>query len=268
MKLEIQHGCYGYRREPLLRDICLECAEGETVVLLGPNGAGKSTLLRCMLGLLPWRSGKTCLDGTDIRTMPSRTFWSKVGYVPQAASEGLSLETEEMMLLGRSGSHSLFSQPGQADRAAVRYWMERLGILHLLGKRCSRISGGELQLVRLGRALAGGPSILVMDEPESGLDFKNRLHFLSLLKELKEEGLQMIFSTHDPQQGYDAADSVLLLNGRGECRFGPTKEMLAEEPLEWAYDVGIGIGRIKAGTEMKPCILPYEKRRQKGERIE
>lgn len=263
MKLEVKNGCFGYRRnERLLSGVEISCGTGEAAAVLGPNGAGKTTLLRCMLGFLTWSRGATLLDGKDIRKIDREVLWQKLGYVPQSKGTGLSIETEEMILLGRS-KKGIFAVPGEADRKAVEVCMEQLGISSLRGRMCSRISGGELQLVLIARALVKHPEILVLDEPEAGLDFKNRLHILKLLEQLKKDGLQLIFNTHYPEDAYRLADKVLLLR-EGENRFGLAKEMLTERNLEWTFRVGIMINRIQRGGRETVCVLPYERERQEG----
>ncbi|MBQ8638795.1 MAG: ABC transporter ATP-binding protein [Lachnospiraceae bacterium] len=263
-----QYGTFGRRAGEgqkggmLLQNVNLTCRSGEAVAVLGTNGAGKSTMLRCMLGFETWNSGKTLLDGTDIRLMRPNQLWRKIGYVPQRPQNSLALETEEMVLLGRSSQRGLFSQPSKADREAAVRWMERLSIRHLQGRLCSRISGGELQLVMMARALAADPGILVMDEPETGLDYRNRLQLLRLLRELKTEGLGVIFNTHYPENSFETADQILLMNGNGECRFGPAEEQLRAAALEWAYHVSFQTELISVEGHSRLCVIPYEEERE------
>ncbi len=260
MRLEVEKGCFWYeRKKPLLSDVCCRCDYGEAVAVLGPNGAGKTTFLRCLTGLLPWKSGRTLIDNKEA----DNTMLQKIGYVPQGAagmlqSPGLLLETEEMILLGCS-SGRLFDQPKARDREAVRICMEQLGISYLRGKLCSRISGGELQLVRIARALVKQPQLLVLDEPEAGLDLKNRLFILQLLKRLKEEnGLQLIYNTHNAEDAFRLSEFVLLLRD-GQSRFGQTKELLTQEALEWVFDVGISLHQVRGQAGDTVCIIPYQK---------
>ena len=90
MKLEVRNGRFSYRAgQPLLEAVCLEAGPGDVLAILGPNGAGKTTLLRCMLNLSHWKSGKTTLDGEDVRAIPERALWQKVAYVPQAKQSSL-----------------------------------------------------------------------------------------------------------------------------------------------------------------------------------
>ena len=83
MILEVQNGCFGYPHQPAILDnINLTLDEGHILAILGPNGIGKTTLLKCMIGLLPWQSGRTLLYGKDLHTMKSKDVWSTISYTP------------------------------------------------------------------------------------------------------------------------------------------------------------------------------------------
>ena len=85
MILEVQNGCFGYPKQPvILENINLRLEEGHILAILGPNGIGKTTLLKCMIGLLPWHSGKTLLYGKDIHTLKPKDVWSTISYIPQS----------------------------------------------------------------------------------------------------------------------------------------------------------------------------------------
>ena len=268
-KLEVKNASFGYGDRLLFHDLSFSCEGGEGIAVVGPNGAGKSTLLRCVMGFLPWKSGQTVLrlaDGTAVSQTAKgsgrKQFWRMAGYVPQKAENVYAMNVEEMILLGRTGTHSLFAQPGRADRLAVQNWMERLEITHLKGKLCSRISGGELQLVMLARALVCDPSVLFLDEPEAGLDYRNCLRIFALTERLKkEQKLAVLFNTHRPEYAAANADRVILLNGEGEYRYGPAAQMIEQEPLEWAYHTGIRVAHPEPGVT---AVVPVADRYRSG----
>ena len=160
VKLTVEHASFSYKPDaPVIRDLNLEVRSGELLAVLGPNGAGKTTLLRCMMGFLRWNEGLTRIDGTDIRSIPERTLRSRISYVPQAKGAALSLPAEDMILLGRTGKIGVFSSPKEEDRRIARRIAEELGIAGLLGKRCTEMSGGELQMVLIARALISEPEL-------------------------------------------------------------------------------------------------------------
>ncbi len=244
MILRVENGCFAYRGgAEVLRNVNLETASGELTAVLGPNGAGKTTLLRCLLGRLKWTAGRSFITDGD----PKR-----ISYVPQARGVTSPLSVEDMILLGRTGHMNLFGTPSEHDRETARQAAERLGIDGLLDRRCTEISGGELQMVLIARALAAEPELIVLDEPESNLDFRNQLITLDILTGLKESGICCLFNTHYPEHALTRADRTLLLPKNAEPIFGPTSEVLTEENIAAVFGVDAYIG--EAGG-MK-CILP------------
>ena len=172
MTLTVQNGSFSYKKgAALLENISLEAERGDVLAILGPNGAGKTTLLRCMLNLCRWKKGQTLLDGRDVRAIPERTLWQMISYVPQARTAASSCSVEQMVLLGRSSHIAAFSAPTQKDLQQTHDAMDRLGLSSFTDRRCCELSGGELQMVLIARALAAEPQVLVLDEPESNLDF-------------------------------------------------------------------------------------------------
>lgn len=184
MKLQVKNGCFGYKDHEVLKDVSFEVEENEVLAILGPNGVGKTTLLKCMMGLLHWGSGESFLNGRSMRKYSQKEISRKIAYVPQSKGISLSYTAFEMVLMGRSARLGLFAQPSREDEAIANAALADVGISFLRDKPCSQMSGGELQMVLIARALCTGPELLVFDEPESNLDFKNQLVILELVKEL------------------------------------------------------------------------------------
>lgn len=195
-----------------------------------------------MLGLRRWKSGASLIDGTDIRTVPARTFWQRVGYVPQAKPASFIYSVLDMVMLGRSARLGLFAKPSEKDREAAFAALTKTGIAHLADKLTNEISGGEYQLVLIARALAGNPELLVLDEPESNLDFKNQLRVLMVLRELSETlGIGAVINTHFPAHALEISTKTLVLMPDGTHRFGFTHDVLTEETLSESFGVGVKI---------------------------
>ena len=151
--------------------------------------------MKCMLGLRPWSAGASYLDGVDIKRLRPKEFWRRVGYVPQAKLSSFVYTVREMVLLGRSAHMNELSMPKERDERAADEALALVGIAHLRDKLCSKISGGEYQMALIARALAAEPSLLVLDEPESNLDFKNQRRVLSTISTLcKERGIAAIIA--------------------------------------------------------------------------
>ncbi len=257
MILSVRNGSFAYRgSEMILRDISFEARSGELVAVLGPNGAGKTTLLRCLLGSLKWNSGMSTVDGRDLRMTENRQFWRKISYVPQARGVASPLSAADMILLGRTNHLGPFAVPSMQDRDFVRETAGRLRIGHLLEKRCDRLSGGELQMVLIARALAAEPELMILDEPESNLDFKNQLIMLDTLSELASEGICCLFNTHYPEHALTRADKTLLLEKGGGSIFGETARILTKENIARVFGVRTLIGEVETGERTYQSIFP------------
>ncbi len=260
MSMEVRAGTFSYHREkPLLTDISFTAERKQVLAILGPNGVGKTTLIKCLLGFLPWQSGETLLDEKDIRTIRGRTLWQRIAYVPQARRPAFSYAVKDMVLLGRSPYLGDFSMPGKKDVEIAEEAMELAGITRLAEKSCDRLSGGELQLVFIARALAARPEYLILDEPESGLDFRNQLVVLGLIERLsRENDLSVILNTHYPEHALHVSDNSLLLFGEGIYQFGRTKQILTAEHMRALFGVDIAIWNERIGQKDYSAVIPLE----------
>ena len=141
------------------------------------------------MGLLPWTKGRTLLDGRDVRDWRPSDFWRIVGYVPQAKSPAFAPMTiRDMVALGRSPHLGPFGRPGSKDWEIVDRALEEVGVPDLAHRLTSEVSGGQLQLALIARALATEPALLVLDEPESNLDFRNQRVVLDVIQRLADRG--------------------------------------------------------------------------------
>jgi iron complex transport system ATP-binding protein len=253
----VENGCFGYPGgENILRGINLEVHSGEVLAVLGPNGVGKTTLLKCMMGLLKWNRGDSKLDGVPVPAIPYRELWQKIAYVPQAKNAVFSMTTLEMVILGRNAHLGIFHQPGHADIEIAEKVMEELGVSYLADKQCNRISGGELQLILLARALAAEPGILILDEPESNLDFKNQLIILETITRLsREKNIACIFNTHYPSHALSISDKALLLNKRGRSFLGPAGAVINEDNMREAFSVNVHISDLTINERCYKSVL-------------
>ena len=255
--LEVINGSFSYNKSsPVLKDVSFSVNRGELMAILGPNGAGKTTLLRCIMGMLKWSSGKSLLDGEDIRALPASKLWQKLAYVPQARSASGAFTAFETVLLGRSSHLNVFAAPKKEDVQKAESALERLGIAYLADKKCSELSGGELQMVLIARALAAEPEILVLDEPESNLDFKNQLIVLDTMSALTREGMSCVFNTHYPAHALSRADKSLILSKGGKNVFGETNEVLTRDSIRSCFGVEAAIGEIETPENILRDIVP------------
>ncbi len=265
MILEVVHGNYGYRGEPeILQDIQLQIPAGRVLAVLGPNGVGKTTLLKCMTGLLHWRSGKTLLEGKDISELRPKQIWSVISYIPQARPLPFSYTGEEMVVMGRSVHLHTFEQPGETDLQLAKEMMERVGITHLAKKSCNRMSGGELQMILIAKAMISNPKLLVLDEPETGLDFHNQILVMNMIERLvREEHISAVMNTHYPTNAISIADDTLLMNYDGNYIYGATKEVLIQETIAEAFDVNVLVNESLYEEKIIKSVVPVSLRNRK-----
>jgi iron complex transport system ATP-binding protein len=258
MKFEVKKGCFGYASgRKILNDITFSIKEKEILSILGSNGVGKTTLLKCTLGLLEWNSGQTLIDNKNIVEMTHRELWQRIGYVPQAKLSTFAYTVDEMVLLGRNSHLKMLEQPGKKDKDIAKQCIEKIGIGYLKGKLCSKISGGELQMVLIARALAAEPNLLILDEPESNLDFKNQLIVLETIKNLRdEEGISSIVNTHYPAHAITISNKALILNRNGTSSFGEADSIIVEHNLQRAFGVNVKIEDVYHQEKKYTCVLP------------
>ncbi|NLX02902.1 MAG: ABC transporter ATP-binding protein [Syntrophomonadaceae bacterium] len=258
MKLEVENGEYNYPKgKTLFQRVNFYIDKGEILTILGPNGVGKTTLLKCTTSLLKWTMGNTFIDGWSIDELGQKTIWKSIGYVPQGNGSVFSYTVLDMVLMGRAPRLGLFSLPSRKDIEFARHSLEMVGISHLENKACSEISGGELQLVLIARALTSQPQILILDEPESHLDFKNQLIILDILmKVAKQEGISCIINTHYPDHALHISDKTLMLGKNKEAIFGKSEKIITEENLKEYFDVDVRIIPFDYGGKKLKTIVP------------
>lgn len=257
MIFEVKHGCFGYNKKQILGDISFRLESGEVLSVLGSNGVGKTTLLKCMMGFLHWNSGDTLVDGVSIKDMKQKDLWKKIAYVPQAKGSAFGYTALDMVILGRSAHVGTFKQPKKEDIDIAIKAMEDVGILYLKDKLCTQMSGGELQMVLIARALTVSPDMLVMDEPESNLDFKNQLIILDIIKKLsKERKISAIVNTHYPAHALQISDKSLMLNRDGTSYYGVASEVINKENMRKAFGVNVHINEFELDRQSYKSVIP------------
>ena len=229
MKLEVKDASIGYKKQVLSSNINMASEPGRVTAILGQNGCGKTTFVKSLMKLIPWCGGGAFLDGVDMRNIKDRQLWRKMAYVPQK-STSVPYSVLDKVLIGRNPYKSLFAQPDSNDRKMAEAALERVGMLEFSEYSYDKLSAGQQQLVKLARALVASPSLLIMDEPESGLDLRHTAQLIKLIKELcKTDNKQVLFITHRPEHALMIADKTLL--------FLPDNELL-HTSFVWCRDDG------------------------------
>ncbi|MEO3430193.1 ABC transporter ATP-binding protein [Pelagibius sp. CAU 1746] len=209
----------GYGGSRVLRGVDLDVAEGESVALLGRNGMGKTTLLKTLMGLLPASKGEIRFAGQRLDgRRPEQVARAGMAFVPQGREIFAELSVEENLLLGAMGRGGLGAAVPEAIYARFPILMERRH------QRGGTLSGGQQQQLAIGRALAGNPKLLLLDEPSEGLQPSIVLEVAAALKrEAAEQGLTLI----TVEQNVD-----LALRVAGRCLFIENGAIVAEAASE------------------------------------
>lgn len=222
---------FAYHNRPILTDVSLDLARGETVGLIGMNGSGKSTLLKLLLGLLTPASGSVMLDGKDLRQMKRREIARWVSFVSQNSRIDFDFEVQDIVSMGRTPYLSRFSRFSRSDCEAVSEAMRLTGTTEFSGRLVTELSGGELQRVHLARAIAQQTDLMLLDEPTSNLDLSHQLEVLSIIRKLTDAGRAAIISIHDLSLAARYCDRIIVLSESRIVADGRPEQVLTEELL-------------------------------------
>jgi branched-chain amino acid transport system ATP-binding protein len=231
--LEISGLHASYSGNEVLHGVSIKVGEGEMVAIIGPNGAGKSTLLNCISGLLGTSSGVIALEGRDITGQAAFRI-SRAGLlqVPEGRQILGELTVLENLQLGVTALHD------RKPTHNLRRIYKLFPILEERGQqRAGSMSGGQQQMLAIGRALMGGPRVLLLDEPSLGLSPLLAQQVLGALRELNNEGLTILLVEQNARAALRATSHAYVLEQGRVVRQGPSGE-LAQDPDVIAHYLG------------------------------
>lgn len=239
---------------PLVLDrVDARLASGEFVVIAGPNGSGKSTLLRAMLGLHPITAGSVTLDGRPVAAWSRVEIARQVAVLPQREEPVFPLAVSDAVMLGRWAALGPIASPGSDDHRAVQRAMEACRLEAFRNRSTDTLSGGEWQRVRLARALAAQPELLLLDEPGTALDVAHEMALYELLAEQVDAGRGVLAVTHHLNAALRYADRVLLLDRGRIVVDGAPAAVLSADVLSRVFGWPIALGELDDGT---PHLVP------------
>jgi ABC-type Mn2+/Zn2+ transport system ATPase subunit len=194
--LELRDVTAGYRGKAAITGVYIEVARGEMVGLVGPSGSGKTTILRTLTGQTDVYRGSVELLGQAIR--PGRPT-PGIGYVPQltAIAADLPIRAEEAVLAGLAATSRRTPWYSRDERRRARQLMARMGLEEIRHQPVGELSGGQQQRLLLARAMIPGNTLIILDEPTSGIDLRTLTDILGLLEELNRDGVTIVLTTHD-----------------------------------------------------------------------
>jgi len=223
LALQAIHSFYG--ETEALFGVSLEVGAGEVVALLGPNGAGKTTTLRSVLNLTEVKRGRIRFDGADITGMATHLVARLgIGWVPDDRRIFPTLTVERNLSIARK-------------RSRFRAWTEKecfelfSALEYLRHRECENLSGGEMQMVAIARALVGSPGLVLLDEPSQGLAPKIVQDVMRAIGRLKAEGVAVLLVEQNPLAALGAADRVYIMDKGRIVHEGAARALLEDAAL-------------------------------------
>lgn len=249
---------YGKSPRRALQGVTMEVPQGALYAVLGPNGSGKSTLMRALLGAIPTEAGRVRIGGKDTADWTRRSLARAVGAVPQAEHLAFPLAVRDFVAMGRYPYLGPLRPEGDRDRKAIREAMKRCDVDELGNRDVMTLSGGELQRVRIARALAQEPSGLVLDEPTASLDIRHEMAIFRLLRSSADQGMTVLLITHHLNLAARFADRFLLLSEGMVAAEGGAADVFRAEILESVYHwpVAVGVDPLSGFPSVTPLLDP------------
>ena len=231
--IEAHELCVDYNGTVALYDASLQLKAGSICGLVGMNGAGKSTFFKALMGFVRPSRGSIRINGSTVHKAQKD---QAVAYVPQ--NEGIDcsfpVSVWDVVMMGRYGSMNFLRVPRESDRKAVWHALERVDLLDLRNRPIGALSGGQRKRAFLARAIAQRASILLLDEPFSGVDVRTEKLMSQLFIQFRKEGRTILISTHDLSHVRDFCDLVVLIN-KTVLAYGETSEIFTDENLSKTF---------------------------------
>jgi len=249
MKLAVDGITFSYPSRKVLDDVSFRVERGQIVAILGPNGVGKTTLMSCISRMINPGSGSVTIDGEDTSGLSRRELAKKVAIVIQG-DERSRIRVFESVLLGRRPNVIL--DASEDDMIITERAIDVLGIKDLSLKYVDELSGGEAQMVRIARAFAQQPKVLLLDEPTSNLDISNQYRVLeTVVRLVKSNDMAAIMVIHDLNLAIRFADRFIMMKG-GRIHSAGDMSVITPESLREVYGIEAYVEEVRG----IPSIIP------------
>lgn len=207
----------GYGESKILQEVSFSVERGRLLGVLGANGSGKTTLLKAVCGILS-HTGACILDGKRLDALSPRQLAQLCSYIPQRSGVTIDLSALDVVLMGFYARLGLLARPTAAMRKAAQNALQQVGLGDRAEENYQTLSEGQKQLCILARAMVADRTLLLLDEPESALDFRFRYEMLGHIRAWLETGDRCgIVTLHDPMLALNFCDELLVLSG-GQVR--------------------------------------------------
>ncbi|KOX14220.1 ABC transporter ATP-binding protein [Nocardiopsis sp. NRRL B-16309] len=220
----------GYGDRTIVGGLSMAVPPGVVTSIVGANGCGKSTLLRGLARLLPPRGGRVLLNGTDIRTLPTRDVARTVGLLPQSPVAPDGITVADLVGRGRYPHQGWFRRWTSGDDEAVQEALEVTGTLDLADRSVDELSGGQRQRVWIAMTLAQRTGLLLLDEPTTFLDIAHQVEVLDLLLELnRTQGTTVVMVLHDLTLASRYSDHLVAMLDGSVYASGRPRDVVTED---------------------------------------
>ena len=239
--LEVRGLRVSYGKRSILQNVSFEIGEGELVGVLGANGCGKTTLLKAICGILP-HAGECRLEGSALEHLSPRRIAALCGYIPQRSGVEIDISVLDAVLMGFNPQLKLLEYPNEQMKKEAREALAAVGLGERAEESYLSLSEGQKQLCLLARTLVSRGRLLLLDEPESALDFCYRDRMLSLLRAwVAAEKRGALVALHDPNLALQYCDRLLLIDG-GEAvaAIAPARD----DPIAMAAALSVIYGEV------------------------
>lgn len=211
--LEINNLIVKYSKKTVLKNINLGLNKGEVTILLGLNGAGKTTLLKSIIGLMPSVTGEVIYDNKNILKLSNKEKGKLISYIPQNLHTSQNYSVKDVILMGITPYLGIFDMPSKEHYELVDEVLKKLNIEYLKDKYISEISGGERRLVYLARIFIQNSNIILLDEPNTFLDYVKQHEFFDFITDLiRKNNLINLITVHDINLALRYADKIVILS--------------------------------------------------------
>lgn len=257
--LKLENLTVGYGQRQILQKVAFSVPTGQILTLLGKNGCGKSTLLRTLAGLHRPLDGRVLLgsgsEQRDLYRLPPKKRAEKIAFLPQMADKLPDIPVESFIRCARYPYQDFLKRTSPEDDKMVRQAMEQTAVLPLADKSLCRLSGGELQRVRLAFAFAQNTPVLLLDEPTTFLDVRCQLEILSAIRRRNREyGTTVVMVLHDISHGLTWSDWVAVAADGAVFCVGTPQQVMDSGAIGRAF--GIEAGFIRQGREIYCTVRP------------
>mgnify|MGYP001313187640 FL=1 len=234
ISLSVKNVTVSYRNgHRALWNASFEIPHSTITALVGVNGAGKSTLFKAIMGFLPISEGTININGNNVSDALKTNL---ISYVPQSEEVDWSFPVlvKDVVMMGRYGHMGFLRIAKKSDHFAVEKALSRVGMLEYSNNQIGELSGGQRKRVFLARAIAQEGSIILLDEPFTGIDVKTEDQIINLLNEFRKEGKVMLISTHNLGSVPEYCDRSILIKGT-ILKYGLTENVFTRKNLENAF---------------------------------